>query len=215
MSHFLFRPHVSGPEDNITTPDILIDRVVLHSNGEDGFLPVQRLSSNVELQVFEGELKITPAYALVASGGGTLVGLAALVGPSDNPLRQADVVVARGAWRLRNLIDHFRSLELSAKDDGTLATVCLESQPGPADVITRDDNGELALPRGILLLCPVHAAALTVTAPASTTIWLEDAARDRELSQVVELLRVDQDRWAKRPLPRYTVGPVGDVIHYI
>ena len=44
---------------------------------------------------------------------------------------------------------------------------------------------------------------------------LTDETRNRSLSHTTDFVSVDVDRWDERPLPRYTVGPVGDVQHYI
>ena len=50
MSHFLFRPHVVGPENNITTPDVLIDRANVVTEHDQVPLPVHRLHTMNELR---------------------------------------------------------------------------------------------------------------------------------------------------------------------
>ncbi len=215
MTHFLYKPHVAGPEDSITTPDIVIDRVSILADGDRHYLPVHRLNSDIELQVLPGDIEVTPAYAFVASGGGALVSLAALVRQSGDPLAKADLLIARHAWRLRNVVDHFAALAMSVSGGTGSASVTLADETQPADVMTASSNAELVLPRGITVLCAIPAATVTTAAPAETTVQLTDDKRNRSLSHTTDFVSVDVDRWTERPLPRYTVGPVGDVQHYI
>ena len=215
MTHFLYKPHVAGPEDNITTPDIVIDRVSMMVDRDHFYVPVHRLTSDVELQVLHGDIEVTPAYAFVACGGGTLLSLAALVRQAGDPLSKADRLIARRAWRLRNLVDHFAALVLSAAGGTGSKSVTLAGETQPADVMSESPDGELALSRGLAVLCAVPAATVTTSAPAETKVQLTDEARHRGLSHTADFVSVDVDRWDERPLPRYTVGPVGDVQHYI
>ncbi len=215
MTHFLYRPHIVGPENDITTPDILIDRVTLQSNGEEHFIPVHRLSSHIELQVAEYDLLITPAYAVVASGGGALLSLAAVIQAVDQPLAMSDVIIARSAWRLRNVISHFDSLQLSVEIGPNAGSANLADLPQPSESMRRSESGELEMPRGVVGLFAAQHAALAASAPAKGILQFSDDVLSRRLSHTFDLIPVSTDRWNERPLPRYTVGPVGDVQHYI
>lgn len=220
MTFFLYKPHVVGPKNNVTTPDIVIDRVSVLTGTDAYRVPVQRLSSRLEIQADGGELSVEPAYVLVAAGGGVLVSPGALVRGADHPKSTADLFVARTAWRLHNLIDHFASLELvtlsgppgDAIKTGSASVADLAE---PADIMERISGNNEALPRGIMVLCAAPKLACTVSAPARFTVQLADKQLGRSLSHHVDLMSVEYDRWEERPPPRYTVGPVGEVEHYI
>ncbi len=220
MTFFLYKPHVVGPTNNITTPDIVIDRVSVLAGTDAYRVPVQRLSNSVELQADGGELSVEPAYVLVAAGGGVLVGLGALVRGTDHPQSTADLLVARTAWRLQNLTGHFASLELAtlsgpAGDSTKTGSASVSDLAEPVDIIKRMNGTNEALPRGIAELCAAPQLASTVSAPASFTVQLADKELGRNLSHHVDLVSVEYDRWEERPAPRYTVGPVGEVEHFI
>ncbi len=220
MTFFLYKPHVVGPKNNVTTPDIVIDRVSVLAGTHAYRVPVQRLSSRLGLQVAGGEVSVEPAYVLVAAGGGVLVSLGALVRGADNPQSTADLLVARTAWRLHNLTGHFASLELATLsgppgDATKTGSASVSDLAEPADIMERMSGINGALPRGITVLCAAPQLACTVSAPASFTVELADKQLGRRLSHHVDLMSVEYDRWEERPLPRYTVGPVGEVEHYI
>lgn len=215
MTHYLFRPHVTGPANHVTTPDVIIDRVSLRNGGESSFLPVHRLSTNDALQVFAGPVEVTPAIALVAAGGGVLIGFALLVRQPGEPLAKADVMVARSAWRFRNVVDHLTSLQLSTSAGDSESGISMSQLTPPADFMDRTDGDELALPRGTMVLCAATDATVSCAAPAQAIVQLADPELERSLTHTLGFESVDSDRWAERPLPRYTVGPVGDVEHYI
>lgn len=189
MSLYLFKPHVIGPEDNITTPDIVIDRVFV-----DGKLrPVSALTSNPYQQVEEGETGC-PAYVITALGGGALIGPAVVLGSGS-------ICLARFAWRLNNLDRHI--------GDVTLNGMALSSVRLPEDIISQAGGKDDTLPRGYQLV----AAA----SKEDSTALLEDPVRGRRLEHRVTLLPVTEDRWGdQRPKPRYSVGPMTkEVTHYI
>jgi len=215
MSHFLYRPHVAGPENDVTTPDIVVDRLSIFRDGQHRYLPVQRLDSGVSLQVLAGDVEVSAAYLLVASGGGVLVSIAALIHGADGPEASADVVAARSAWRLRNVAGHFESLNLELMGGDDKLSAEASALVEPATILKHDNSGEPALPRGTAVLCVAPATTATPRVPADVTVSLSDTRLKRVLTHTVGLLSVDDDRWGERPLPRYTVGPVGDVQHYI
>lgn len=215
MSYLLFRPHVVGPEDKVTTPDLLVDRVLLLNDGERNYLPVHRLLPNAELQVVPGEIAVTPAFALVASGGGVLFSFAALIHESSDAAKKADILVARSAWRFRNLVDHIGALTIHLNCGGNSSSIMLSDIAQSTEVMNRPDDEEYALPRGIVVLYSAPSATVLASVPAKVSVKISDKTLDRNLSHSINLESVDSDPWDERPLPRYTVGPVGDVQHYI
>ena len=68
MTHVLFRPHVAGGENQITTPDVVIDRLAVECDGTSRYAPVQRVTTRVAVQALPGDLTLVPAYALIAAG---------------------------------------------------------------------------------------------------------------------------------------------------
>ena len=217
MAHFLFMPHVVGPENHITSPDIVIDKVSVVTQNEETCIPVQRLCAQSQLQALTNTYRIAMAYALVAGGGGVLVAPAALIYPQGQPVASAaDIVIARMAWRLRNVLEHFGKIELSANAGGKSSHYSLSALPDPRQVITERDGDKLALPRGVMKLCVATSDTMALQAPGTVRVQLSDERLNRQLNLDVSLDPIDADRWGKqRPLPRYTVGPLAEVKHYI
>ena len=217
MAHFLFMPHVVGPENHITSPDIVIDKVSVVTQNEETCIPVQRLCSQSQLQALTNTYRIAMVYALVAGGGGVLVAPAALIYPQGQPVASAaDIVIARMAWRLRNVLEHFGKIELSANAGGKSSHYSLSALPDPRQVITERDGDKLALPRGVMKLCVATSDTMALQAPGTVRVQLSDERLNRQLNLDVSLDPIDADRWGKqRPLPRYTVGPLAEVKHYI
>ena len=215
MAHILFKPHVIGPQNDITTPDILIERVCVRDTSSSFFVPVQRLQTSFKLQSVRSHLSITPAYTLIAAGGGVLIGIAALVNePEDSPTK-ADILVARSTWRLRNLETHINTLDLCISDSTRNKKVSLGDCIHPSKLLEKPDNTKPTLPRATMVVCPARNTTLTAIAPCYFGIELSDPTLKRTLAFHSELVCVDDDQWDERPWPRYTVGPVGDVKHYI
>ena len=217
MAHFLFMPHVVGPENRITSPDIIIDKVSMVTQNEETCIPVQRLCAQSQLQALAKTYRIAIAYALVAGGGGVLLAPAALIYPQGQPAASAaDIVIARMAWRLRNVLEHFDKIRLSANADGGSSHYSLSALPDPRQVITERDGDKLSLPRGVMKLCAATTDTMALQAPGTVRVQLSDERLNRQLNLDVSLDSIDADRWGKqRPLPRYTVGPLGEVKHYI
>lgn len=189
MSLFLFKPHVVGSQDNITTPDVIVDHVYL-----DGALkPVHLLTCDTYLQSAPGET-VRPAFVITALGGGALIGPAAV-------LSSGSICLARKAWRLNNLDGHVA--------DVTLNSAPLASLTMPSDLIEQVGGTGDTLPRGIQLICTAKEA--------STVVEMHDPKRQRRLTHKVMLEPMSQDRWqGHRPRPRYSVGPMmKDVPHFL
>ncbi|MEM9529520.1 MAG: hypothetical protein AAGA23_01240 [Pseudomonadota bacterium] len=214
MTHLLYRPHVAGPQNDITTPDLIIDRVIVKLDSSGQHFPAHRLTVGTELQTFGGSLRITPCGVLVAAGGGPLVGAAALVQPEGSDLAAADLLLGRTAWRLRNLINHFDALRLEIFAGEKSATSTGAELAGFETALRKVDD-EPALPRGVACVLTNSSAAVAAAAPVQMMLTVDDAVLNRTLKLGVNLVSADAEPWEERPLPRYTVGPVGEVKHYI
>ena len=186
---FLLKPHVTGPEGQVTTPDVIVD--CLWVDGQQQ--PLNRLTHQAWQQV-GGNGASVPGYALMALGGGALI-LPIILLDSDI------VVAARCAWRLNNLDDHIAAVTLNEQPlaDVGLPSTLIDDAGGTGD----------ALPRGYLLVRTLKTS--------SNKAVLSDPVRNRELVHRIHADTMDDDRWgAQRPRPRYSVGPTQtEVAHYI
>ncbi len=185
---FLYKPHVTGPEGDVTSPDIVVDYLVV----DGAKRPLSSLTMEAWQQVADGEAQA--AYALMALGGGALI-LPAVV------LQSGLVVASRTAWRLNNLYGHIGQV--------TLNNVPLAEIGLPADTIAAAGGAGDALPRGLMLVRRAPGAAWDAV--------LDDPVKGRRLSHRVVPEGLHDDRWGDaRPRPRYSVGPTQkDVTHYI
>ena len=186
---FLLKPHVTGPEGQITTPDIVVDCLLVDGMKQPLGLLTHKCWQEVGADAFS-----CPAYALMALGGGALILPAHVI---SNGL----VIAARAAWRLSNLDDHVGEV--------TLNGVPLADIELPSDLVAAAGGAGDALPRGYMLVRTMQTEATEVT--------LADPALGRELSNTVHLQSLDADRWGDaRPRPRYSVGPTQkEVPHFI
>jgi hypothetical protein len=185
---YLYKPHITGPKGDITSPDVVIDYLAV-----DGVRrPLAMLTSEIWQQV-SGETA-QAAFVVTALGGG------ALLSPA-NVRSSGLVVVSRGAWRLNNLDERVGQVTLNGTP---LAEVGL-----PEAMIEVAGGGGDVLPRGFMLI---------QTAPATTwEAVLDDPVRGRRLAHRVVVDDLAEDRWGDaRPRPRYSVGPTQkEVDHYI
>ena len=186
---FLFKPHVVGPKGNITTPDVIVDCLIVDNHRR----AIGLLTCECWQQVDAGT-SATPAYALMALGGGALISPALC-------LSSGWVVVARKAWRLANLEGHSGTLKLNGQ---ALAEIDAPEQL----IVSAGGTGDV-LPRGYMVVRTVNAS--------STDVQMEDPVLNRTLSHRVVFTLLDEDRWGNdRPRPRYSVGPTTrDVTHFI
>ena len=186
---FLLKPHVTGLEGQVTTPDVVVDCLLVDGKMRSLGLLTHNCWQEVGANAFS-----RPAYALMALGGGALILPAHVI---SNGL----VIAARAAWRLSNLDDHVAEV--------TLNGVPLADLELPSDMVADVGGAEDALPRGYMLVRTIEAEATEVT--------LADPALGRELRNAVHLKLLDADRWGDaRPRPRYSVGPTQkEVPHFI
>lgn len=188
MSLFLLKPHVVGPEGNITSPDVVVDRLFV--NG--AVVPVSLLTHEAWQQVAPGEIS-RAAYGIMALGGGALILPAVVLGSGL-------VVASRRAWRLNNLDGHVERVTLNGVplSDVAMPSTEIEALGGAGD----------ALPRGYLLIRTGGEAQDAV---------LSDPERGRALEHRVVLGSVEVDRWGhERPRPRYSIGPTQkEIPHFI
>ena len=186
---FLLKPHVTGPEGNITTPDIIVDRLFINGRPE----PVSRVTHEIWQQAHDGQAA-DAAYGIMALGGGAII-LPAVVLPSG------PVVAARRAWRLNNLDGHIGSVELNGRP--------LEETGLPSALIGKAGGTGDKLPRGYLLI---------QTAGRNTRdAVLSDPVLGRELKHRAVIEDAGRDRWgSNRPSPRYSIGPTQrEIPHFI
>ena len=188
MPLFLFRPHVEGPKGEVTTPDVVIDRIYL----DRSWKPVSCLTSECAHQL-EASDRARTAYALTALGGGTIISPAFLVGPGR-------IVLPRMAWRLDNFQAHVEKV--------TLCGTPLSELIAPAKLISQAGGSGLVLHRGTAAVCP---------ASEGTVAEILDPELGRRLSARITVEAADLDRWdGQRPFPRYSTGPTQkDVPHFI
>lgn len=225
LTHFLYKPHVYGPENNVTTPDILIDKAYAAVGSGDAVqisrIAVSKLSSQVELEVDAGELSVTPAYILIALGGGILLSVGAQVHGKADGEASSTMLITRHAWRLRNVLDHAGTLELAVLEGPVtnarpLGKISVNEMPKPAEVVGRVSYDAEALPRGTMVFCPASKLSQTVGVPTSLEMILEDKKLKRKLAYRPNIVTAESDSWEERPLPRYEVGPTKEEVkHYI
>ena len=220
MSFYLYRPHIAGPSNNITTPDIIIDRVAIHTGNTTQLVPSNQLSSQVEIQLTNEPFEATPCYVLVAAGGGVLFSTGIIINSSGDSLGSAQMLVSRSAWRFINLSKHLSTLELTtyngrAANPKVCGNQAINELQEPSDIMEQISGNREALPRGTMVFCCADQLRYTTTSPESLAVCIEDGTLQRNLTHRIQILSTEADRWSNRPLPRYTVGPAGDVEHYI
>ena len=216
MAHYIYKPHVQGPEF-ITTPDILVDRLFLAVAGDQGLrlaaASIDRLSSNPELQCADANIQVRPACFLIAAGAGSILSFGAVVLADE----AHNILVSRFAWRLKYLNDHLDQLTLAVSTgDGNSGTVSLNELPLPSDIINSLGDGLDDLPRGIMVCNTAPGLERQCKAPANISVSVSDGQSGRNMEHRLSLIDANTDRWEKRPQPRYTTGPqTGDVRHYV
>lgn len=224
MAFYLYKPHVQGPI-NITTPDILIDKLYRTSTTHDSIdllgLGVKQLSSNVELQFSASTLTITPAYVLIAAGAGVLFAVGAEIHDGAQGTDANFMLVARFAWRLKYLQDHLDKMKFVIKvgpvsKQQIIEEIKFSGFPAPGSLIEQLNPEGTELPRGTVIFATASGIEHQINVPETYQINIVDTRMDRELTHRVSLFSSAQDEWDNRPIPRYAVGPTtGDIKHYI
>ena len=189
MSFFLLKPHVIGPEGNVTSPDIIVDHLFVDGAAE----PVNCISHEAWQQSRSADTG-RAAYGIMAVGGGALILPVVVLGSGM-------VVVARSAWRLANLDGHVSSVQLNGTPLSKIGI--------PERLIGEAGGTGDTLPRGYLLVRKAAGNSLNAD--------LVDPVLGRSLNLRVVAEPMDRDRWGTdRPRPRYSVGPTQrEVPHFI
>ena len=216
MNHYLYKPHVQGPE-YITTPDLLVDRlykVIKTSNGVDLQVSgVHELSAVPEVQCNLQATKVVPAYFLAAAGGGCLLS----IGVECKINGSRSFIISRFAWRLKYINNHFAQLDFSINAGTPHASkVSMQVFASPSSILEQFTGQADQLPKGVMVCVGAANAVQEIKDPGIMEINLSDTQLNRSLTLRLSLLDDQQDQWNKRPLPRYSVGPTTeDVKHYI
>ncbi len=215
MTHYSYKPHVHGP-NNITTPDILIDRLYRTLNIEDGIdllgVGVKQLTSSVELQFSASKLTFTPAYVLIAAGGGVLLGVGAEIYDGTQGTDANFMLVARFAWRLKYLQDNLDKMKFIIKvgpvsEQQIIEEIVFNRFPSPGTLIEQLNPEGTELPRGSMIFVTTKGIAHQINVPEIYQVSIADTHSNRELIHRVSLFSPDQDMWDPRPIPRYSIGP--------
>lgn len=185
---FVLKPHVTGAEGQVTSPDVLVDRLLV-----DGAPRPVGLLTHAQWHQAEAAVTGRAAYGLMALGGGALI-LPAVVLP------EGPVVVARAAWRLAHLG--------AAAGQVTLNGVALDALLSPERLVAGSGGQDDRLPRGLLALRSGSAASAAV---------LDDPVRQRRLTLHLHAEPLGAGRWGSAaPQPRYAEGPTQKAVtHYI
>ncbi|MBT7952890.1 MAG: hypothetical protein HN764_14775 [Gammaproteobacteria bacterium] len=216
MTHYLYKPHVHGPEF-ITTPDILVDRLFRLRPADQGFdlvpASVQGVNTLPEVQCAESSVTITPAVFLIAAGAGTLVSVGAEVLADE----VRSIRVARFAWRLKYLIDHLDKINLLVSGgEGNSTEILMNALPAPADITNYFGDGLNEVPRGIIVSVTAPGTMRQSQVPGTVSIKLTDGHKKRTMEHRLNLHDANSDCWETRPQPRYTVGPqTAEVQHFV
>lgn len=212
MTHYLYKPHIRGPEFT-TTPDILIDHVYRATGTAGGGVEFAIRDSheiNTRPEIRRGpSATVLPAYFLIAAGGGVILSAGVEYQAEASRL----LLLPRFAWRLKYIRRHLRRLTFSLAGS---AGIGLGQFPAPERVINRRGNNAADLPRGIMLCVTATGVVHPVARADSLEIRLADPVLKRELTHRVALKDGGGDQWPERPAARYTTGPTaGQVKHYI
>ena len=216
MSHYLYKPHIHGPE-HITTPDILVDRlfrarrkegaVELHPAGLDG------VRTNPEVPGIGGRAIVIPAVYLVAAGGGVILSAGAECMVNEYRLLH----ISRFAWRLKYVEDHLDRVQLLVSREGADPDIVpLNRFPAPEAVLQHLGSRGSALPGGVMVSATAAEVEYGFEVPGSLTLSLMDNESERHFNHTISFTSPDGEDSRRPREPRYAVGPqTGDVRHYI
>lgn len=213
MTHYLYKPHIRGPEFT-TTPDILVDHVYRATGTAGGGIELairgnHELDTRPEIRRGPESATVLPAYFLIAAGGGVILSAGVEYQAEASRL----LLLPRFAWRLKYIKQHLHRLTFSLAGS---AGIGFGQFPAPELVINRCGNNPADLPRGIMLCVTATGVVHPVARANSLEIRLADPVLKRELTHRIALKDGDRDQWPERPAARYTTGPTsGQVKHYI
>lgn len=212
MTFFLFKPHIVAPTGDITTPDLLIDRVYVSQSGDFAPASVNSLSSEIEVSVDQMPTKLEPMVALISAGGGTIVSPAIRVIDPACADVVIDVRLARSGWRLDRLGGEADEVAVKLSDDeiGTLDIQAMIDQ-----VRAFSGRNDQTIGRGVCILSTL-SSSLEIERTGYLNLAYDLKPLKRSLVHKLALSNRVEDEWGERPMPRYTVGPQHDgVKHYI
>lgn len=218
MAHTLYKPHVIGPEGSITTPDLLLDSVSVNWEHKPFRLAIHRLITHRCLQLGTAPHLALPGFALVASGGGTIVAPVTLIYCPQGPMELADAVIGRIAVRGRAL-EPTAALRIQCTvtllDHNELSTAS-EIQLPSGSLASTNDRSSPAVQRCAvqIQLTSVEPFAVVGGAEVTTAFRWSDEPEGAAVSHTTtfEPLPDDLD---ERESGRYSIGPIGPVKHYI
>ena len=114
-SSFIYRVHIETL-DNIFTPDILIDRLLVAQIGDPEPLPIpiDRITTDNEIQVVGSGSVAEASLALIGSGAGMLISIASNHRFPDETDHRLSFVkpLCRQAWRYNEVANHVSALVL-------------------------------------------------------------------------------------------------------
>lgn len=225
MAHFLYRPHILNGPEGVTTPDIMIDQVYQTLNTQYGIdlldVGVNQVTCTIEIHYKSQSITITPAYVLVAAGGGTLLSVAAEVVFAEQKIGAGFMLLPRFAWRLKYLTEHWDALTLQVCSDTENvrendSDIPLTKYASPEAVMDVLPMPERELPRGVMTFVTATGVTYTENECTQLSLTITDSVSGMRLAHRVTLIPPNQEASEKRPAPRYSVGPTsGDIKHYI
>jgi hypothetical protein len=112
-SSFIYRPHVHNL-NNVSTPDILLDHLLIIEGKKTATAPIDRLTTNVEIQVAGINTLPDAAFTLIGAGAGTLLSVASNHGNQNEPVNRLSSAkpISRQAWRMSDIGDNVANLVL-------------------------------------------------------------------------------------------------------
>lgn len=218
MAHTLYKPHVIGPEGSITTPDLLLDSVSVNWEHKPFRLSIHRLITHRCLQLGTAPHLALPGFALVASGGGTIVAPVTLIYCPQGPMELADAVIGRIAVRGRAL-EPTAALRIECTvtlpDHQELSIASGIQLPSDSAASTNDrSNPALQRCTAQIQLTSVEPLLLVAGAEVTTVFRWSDEPEGAAVSHTTNFEPLSDDLDDRKP-GRYSVGPIGPVKHYI
>jgi hypothetical protein len=127
-----YQPHITQGEDEVVTPDLMLNRLGVALAGDPRPVSIERLTTAVVVPEPAGRCFGAPAVVLVGSTGGALITVGAVHGDlrcldhdPELALRAGAKVMSRFAWRLSDAATHAERITLKLVEgqgpEGTLA----------------------------------------------------------------------------------------------